>query len=280
MYILTAVIPVYGISRNIENLRKVLVDIPQSIQVIIVHDTTDGENVSPLKEIATPSNFTILEAVGGSAGKTRNHAIPFIKSEWTVFWDADDRPFPMAILEAIHDSVTGVSDLIVGSFSRSKKNSLDQEDYSGTTHGIHPKDSFLTEFGIWRCIFRTTEIKDVYFDDLKIGEDLSYILRTLPSLSHKICFSNHKFYEYRLDTQGSVTNSELLNSDFEEALRVISNLGVKGDLETELKHQILLGLRLSQFKRFPSFLKLLKLVSCCFQNPMAVYNKVREMLRK
>ena len=280
MYVLTAVIPVYGISRNFQNLKKMFSLIPSEIQVLVVHDTTDGEDAAPLAKIATSSNFTILEVAGGSAGETRNHALPLINSEWTVFWDADDYPHPLSILEAISEVTCDEIELIVGSFSHSSLSNLNQGATERTSHVSKVYESFLTEFGIWRCIFRSAKIKNISFSDLKIGEDLAFILRALPKSIRSVNFSTHNVYEYRQNSQGSVTNSKLLNSDFEEAIQKISNLRVEGKFQLKLKNQIILSQLLSQFKRFPSAGKFINLIKFCSHNPLAIYNKAQELRRR
>ncbi len=146
MYVLTAVIPVYGVSRNFENLKKMFSHIPSDIRVIVVHDTTDGEDATQLAKIATSSNFTILEGAGGSAGETRNYALPLINSEWTVFWDADDYPHPMSLLDAISDATCDEIELIVGSFSRRNLKKLNQGETKMKSTRINVQESFLTEF--------------------------------------------------------------------------------------------------------------------------------------
>jgi glycosyltransferase involved in cell wall biosynthesis len=280
MYLLTAVIPVYGILRNIENLRKIFCDIPLTIQVIVVHDMTDGEDTSLLSEIVDTPNFTILKVAGGTAGRTRNQALPFINSQWTVFWDADDRPSPTEILKAVSESKSDEIELIVASFSHNSLKDLDQEATERMSARNKVEESFLTEFGIWRCIFRSANIKNFHFNDLKIGEDLAFILKALPNSRRNVYFSRRNVYLYRRNSQGSVTNSRLLNNDFVEAIREISNLRVEEEFKIELKNQILLSLLASQFKRFPSIRKLLYLIRFCFRNPMATRNKVRELKKR
>jgi hypothetical protein len=280
MYVLTAVIPVHGVSRNLENLKKMFKLIPSDIQVIVVHDTTDGEDATQLAKLATSSNFTILEGAGGSAGETRNHALPVINSEWTVFWDADDCPHPISILEAISDATCDEIDLIVGSFSLRNQKEMNQGETKRKSTGIKVHESFLTEFGIWRCVFRTAKIKNISFNELKIGEDLAFILAALPNSIRSVYFSSRNVYEYTQNSNGSVTNSILLNNDFEKAIQKISNLKVEGEFKDKFKSQIILSLLLSQFKRFPSARKLSNLIKFCAHNPVATYNKAQELRRK
>lgn len=280
MYILTAVIPVFGISRNIENLKKIFSDIPPTMQVIIVHDTTDGEEATPLVQIATAPNFTVLEGAGGTAGKTRNLALPIINSPWTVFWDADDRPSPMETLRAISESNSDEIDMIVGSFSNASQNDSDLEANTKISFRENDETSLLTEFGLWRCIFRSSDVKNTPFNELKIGEDLAFILRATPKLRRRVYFSRRYVYEYRRNTQGSVTNSQLLKNDFIRAIQEISEIETDGNLKTQFKSQILLSLMLSQFRRFPSLRGFIKVAKFCFDNPIATRNKAREIMNR
>jgi glycosyltransferase involved in cell wall biosynthesis len=277
---LTAIIPVYGISRNIGNLIKILNDIPPTIQVIIVHDTTDGEEATLLAQIATAPNIAVLEGAGGTAGKTRNLAFPKIIGPWTVFWDADDRPSPMEILKAISESNSDEIDMIIGSFSNASQNDSDLEATTKISFRENNEMSFLTEFGLWRCIFRSSDIKNVLFNELKIGEDLAFILRAVPKSRRKIYFSRRYVYEYRRNTQGSVTNSQLLKNDFIGAIQAISEIETDGNFKTQFKSQILISLMLSQFRRFPSVRGFLKIAKFCFDNPMAMRNKAREIMNR
>lgn len=280
MYLLTAVVPVYGISRNYENLRRMFNDIPLDIHVLVVHDKTDGEDTTLLKEIASLSNFTVIEVTGGSAGKTRNHALPLINSEWTMFWDADDRPFPLSILKAINELTRNEIDLIVGSYSRGDETVSEKLATRRRIDEGNVKESLLSEFGIWRCIFRSEKMKHLNFSGLRIGEDLSFILRALPISSEQIHYSIRKLYEYKQHSEGSITNSPLSDNDFDEAFQEISKIEALGDLKIRFKKQILLSLLLSQFRRFPASSKLIKLVIFCFHNPKTIHYKLREMKRR
>lgn len=280
MYLLTAVVPVHGISRNFENLRRMFIDIPQDIQVLVIHDKADGEDATLLREITSPSNFTVIEVFGGSAGKTRNHALPQIKSEWTMFWDADDRPFPASVLKAINDSGRIEIDLIVGSFTSGGETVSDKLVVRRRNNQGDVEESFFIEFGIWRCIFRSEKIKNLNFSDLRIGEDLSFMLRALPSSNEHVSYSNLKVYEYKNHSQGSITNSPLKENDFDEALQEISKIEVIGDYKNRFKNQVLCSLLLSQFKRFPDTSKLINLIRFCFHNPQTVLYKLCEMKRR
>lgn len=280
MYLLTAVVPVYGISRNFENLRRMFNDLPQNIQVLVIHDKTDGEDATLLREITSPSNFTVIEVFGGSAGMTRNHGLPLIKSEWTMFWDADDRPFPVSILKAINDFGRHEIDLIVGSFTPGDETISDNlENVRGNNQGF-VEESLFIEFGIWRCIFRSEKIKQINFSDLRIGEDLSFLLRALPNSNKHVYYSILKVYEYKNHSQGSITNSPLSDNDFDEALQEISKIEVIGDFKIRFKNQVLCSLLLSQFKRYPTVSKFINLVRFCFYNPRTVFYKLREMKRR
>lgn len=279
MHILTAVVPVYGISRNLENLRRMFVNIPQEIQVLVVHDKTDGEDATLLREITSPLNIKLIEVYGGSAGRTRNHALPLIEGKWTMFWDADDRPFPASILKAINEVARHEIDLIVGSFTLRDEIVSGKLEIERINQG-NVEESLLIEFGIWRCIFRSEKIKHVNFSHLRIGEDLSFMLRALPNSSEHVYYSTLKVYEYENYSPGSITNSSLSDNDFAEALLEISKIEVIGDFKIRFKNQVLLSLLFSQFKRFPAPRKLINLIIFCFHSPKTLYYKLRELKRR
>lgn len=280
MYLLTAVLPVYGISRNIENVKSILDRIPNEIQVIIAHDTTDGEDATQLKLLASSPNITVIDAEGGSAGKTRNQAMTHIKGIWTIFWDADDSPFPLEALEVIKDNQNANIDLIIGSFSYEDSKNTSEKEFRNKVSKSKVADSFVSEFGIWRCIFRSAMIENIRFNNLKIGEDLAFIMKAIPNSIYKLNFSNRIIYQYKQLSPGSITNSPLFIEDFKEAHLEISKIQANGKFSLIIKKQILFSLLLSQLKRFPSAQIFVKLAIFALLNPRASIIRLRELSRR
>ncbi len=275
MYIISAIIPVFGVNRNLENLVRIIDISPIEVQVIIVHDTSDGESTESLNRFLSHSNVEISTTAGNSAGSTRNHGLRFVKADWVTFWDADDLPNPEAIVRQVKEVNHGEIQLILGSYEVLGKEFQKKKIFSSDPKRAQENlDSVAKEVGLWRCLFTYKAIKDKSFLDLRIGEDQVYFLDSLPNDLSQIQFTELIFYRYRKDIPGSIMNSRLLESDFSQAIAAINHSHYGSTIKKQISSRLLLNLKLSRAFRYPTLINLVAVLYLSIKNPLNLFRKL------
>lgn len=275
MYLISAIIPVYGVNRNLENLERIIETCPNKIQVIIVHDNSDGESVQALNRFLSHSNVEIATITGNSPGATRNHGLQFVKADWVTFWDADDVPEPEAILRQVKLIDSSEIQLILGSYEVIGENLLKRKIFSSDPKRAQSNlDSVANEVGLWRCLFNYKAIQRKSFLDLRIGEDQVFLLDCLPNELSQIQFTDLIFYHYRKDTPGSVMNSKLLESDFSQTISALNHNLHASTIKRQINSRMLLNLELSRAFRFPTLANLLSVLFLSIKNPLNLFRRL------
>ena len=275
MYIISAIIPVFGVKRNLENLVRIVGNCPNEVQVILVHDISDGESVESLNQFLSHSNVEVSTTTGKSPGSTRNHGLQFVKADWVTFWDADDLPDPEAILRQAKLVDRNGIQVIVGSYEVTGEKFLQRRIFSSDPKRVQRNLSLVAnEVGLWRCIFNYRAIQQSYFLDLRIGEDQVYFLDCLPNDLSQIRFTESVFYHYRKDIPGSVMNTRLLESDFSRAIAALNDNNYESKIKKQINSRLILNLEISKAFRFPTLMNLLSVSFLSLKNPFNLFRRL------
>ena len=275
MYLVSAIIPVYGVNRNLENLVRIIETCPNVIQVVIVHDNSDGESFQALNRFLPYSNVEIATTTGNSPGATRNHGLQFVKAGWVTFWDADDLPNPQAIVQQVEAINDAEIQLIVGSYEVLGERFRKRRIFSSNPKRAQNNLGLVAnEVGLWRCLFNYKAIQQKSFLDLHIGEDQVYFLDCLPNDLSQIQFTELVFYHYRKDIPGSVMNSRLLESDFSQAIAALNHNHYASTIKRQINSRLLLNLKLSRASRYPTLINLGAVLFLSMKNPLNLFRRL------
>lgn len=203
---LTVLIPISQMHQRLQLIGNTLEEAKEfpEIELRIVHDIQDTKTSAELKILlnkfkSIPIHFH--EGYFGTAGKARNIGLANITSEWFMFWDSDDKPNIREIYEFLARQDLENIDLVVGSYSIHR-------DGRSLPLSFH-KSSYLnlaSNPGIWRCIFRTRNLKDTKFSDFKVAEDQLFIINYLTN-TKRIRFSQENFYTYYVNQPHQTTSN-------------------------------------------------------------------------
>ena len=221
-HLLTAIVPVSKMSGRLENFASWITKVSPNIKVIVVHDRQDNETGRELQEIINPNrHIKYIEGEFGSAGAARNAGLAYADTLWTTFWDSDDIPDTLSVLEIL-ERVFEHTDVIVSSFIvRSME--IDEPIRRSTppVGSLKNKLNYLAKDpGIWRVIFRTETILDLRFTDLKMGEDVLFLAKALDK-SEVINFESEFTYTYFRNVPGQLTGNGIHTR---ELLKLLSHL--------------------------------------------------------
>jgi glycosyltransferase involved in cell wall biosynthesis len=266
-YKLSAVVPVHGLSRNLSSVKRIIEATPPNIQLIIVHDNTDEEDIALLSFINRSQNIILLSVNAGSPGAARNIGKNLATGSWLTFWDADDLPYPNNVLESISDADTQLHKMIVGRFRKQNGNIYRSSKIFNLSKPHSNIDTLKYELGLWRCIFKTSFAKLIDFEDLRIGEDQLYLMDLLPEDLTHFHFSNLIIYDYLDSSSGSITNSNLQKSLFNNLKSTLSKRQNLNALQKTFKITARLRITVSELIRFPTKSLILQFLLLAVRHP-------------
>jgi hypothetical protein len=218
---LTAVVPVTKRGALVEEMLPWISEaLNNGISVIIVHDKQD-ELTSKMLSIFVDGfpgkPIEILEGKFGNPGETRNLGLERVETEWVVFWDCDDRPFPLNYLSMIKEDPD--CDISIGRFQIRDLKSL----------AVNPRGKVRSKFdvamepGLWRMAIKTKVAKEAKFPPLRMGEDQVFLARV--NLGRRVIHSSNSLvYEYRTNVENQLTGSNSNFADLVESQQLVKLL--------------------------------------------------------
>lgn len=207
--LITIITPITGLpdpKRNLSKWAKQLKN--QPISLIIIHDRPCAETSTYISEIIRfldEEQVVVIEGVYGSPGAARNAGLELAKSEWVVFWDADDVGEPENLLIAI--TKYSESSILVGSFTLNS-----DFDESPTIKILieGTRDKYLqmaSQGGLWRYLIKREVIGNKRFSANMMGEDLLFLFELqLPEA--KVITTEMIFYNYYYGSTLHLTSNQ------------------------------------------------------------------------
>jgi hypothetical protein len=196
---LSIVVTIYRPSRGLTNLLSWIYNKSLSkYQIIIVHDSSDNENISELfSELKDYKNIDLLEGDFGSPGESRNAGIEQAKGNWITFWDFDDLPNLDSFSRFMKKLERSNFQVGIGSFEVVNLN-----DSKVISRKVFPSEvvseclslTFLNP-GLWRWILRRDIIGQTRFSSHKMGEDQLF-LAEICAHNFKIAITQAITYSY------------------------------------------------------------------------------------
>jgi glycosyltransferase involved in cell wall biosynthesis len=231
--LVSIVVPVSQMAGSLDNFKKWTSDLNQNYQLIVVHDIRDLITGAELLEHLSTKVFCpyiFIEDRYGSPGAARNAGKQLAQGKWIVFWDSDDFAYVEVIDRWLGQNIGDTNkpeiDLIVFRFTRFdlvKNNVREQQIWK--EDASKNELSWLTQPGIWRCLFRREVTNDLLFPKVLMGEDQIFLIDVLKKGIQPI-FSNDVVYQYITGRVGQSTNNRSLISEMilsREELRLRRN---------------------------------------------------------
>lgn len=225
---ISIIIPVYNAEKYIEEtLNSILNQKYDNLEIILIDDESqDNSKVIIEKYVAKYSNLRLLSQKNSGAPAARNAGINVATGDYAIFLDSDDNLCENA-LNGIDELLEGDSALIVGNF-----NKIDEESKYICHCEITKENCCISKENILEycmmdpkpgCkIYNLKIIRNnkLFFDDVKIGQDLNFFLKYL-ILIDKIDFINKNLYNYRIVNNGISRTYTLKILDIENSFKYV-----------------------------------------------------------
>jgi hypothetical protein len=208
--LLSVVVPFGNINIDLNRFQKwILQAVENEIQVIIVVDLID-QSIFPYQFFSDiDSHFLQIENVNlASPGLSRQHGLQFAKGSWVAFWDADDEPNVLKILSTVERVDSTSMNVVIGRYINRNVTSGEMVTSTRFTQNMHRNIvSMSLNPGLWRFIFRRSEIQQMRFSSFPMGEDQLFI-QNFGLGDRDIFFTNSILYNYLTGISGSLTSND------------------------------------------------------------------------
>jgi len=180
-----------------------------NFEIIFVNDSDDMQVEKKLQELALKlretSRVKIIESQCRNPGGSRNLGLASAQGSWIVFWDCDDIPNPLKVLDMIITADNSGSDITLGDFqildSGSAKVTLKE-----ISNRQKPLESVAINPGLWRFAFKSDLLSTTKFPDLSMAEDQIFLVDVLGKSENLSCFPE-VVYEYWNHPSGQLTKN-------------------------------------------------------------------------
>lgn len=218
--VLSAIVPIRPSLKDCKNVESWLSKPgAEAVTFILVLDrpTPEIRNLIDSFLVEFPNiDIVILSGDFGGPGKARNAGLPFIKSEFLMFWDSDDSPKIDTILANLPNQSFNGGVLSIGGFCLKEEFKPNREFVPSNLLEV------ACNPGIWRVIISSDLVSDIKFEDLNLAEDQIFLIQIFLK-AQSIELIPEVFYEYNYGLLGQLTSTTKFK-DLCAAISIISKI--------------------------------------------------------
>ncbi len=210
----SVIIPIYNASSTLSRtLDSIIFQSYSNLEIILINDGSTDDSLEICKEYKKrDSRIIIIDQENSGVGAARNSGIDISKGNYICFIDADDTIDENYIYELYNLIDNHKSD-----FSVSNINCLSESGiFSPYNNGnrIVCQREFIKMFlnfeigsAVWGKLFNKRTIGETRFESLSINEDFIFLWEIIKK-SNSISMTSQVYYNYYLNTTGSLTKSK------------------------------------------------------------------------
>ncbi|MGN0264572.1 MAG: glycosyltransferase family 2 protein [Oliverpabstia sp.] len=217
------IMPVYNAEKYLgEAIESVLNQIYEDFELLLIDDmSTDSSKKICMEYSKKDRRIALFENTSEShgPGSTRNIGLDYATGEYIYFMDADDWIEDCLLQCAVNRIQETNADIVQfgAIYERYDENNSEQYFWSGKD--LLTKDDIKKDFfyywkenrnSLWMHLFKREIVKTIRFENIIIGEDISYIMDALCN-AEKIAYIAKALYHYRY-VQGSTSHRWIKNT--------------------------------------------------------------------
>ena len=219
----SVIMPVYNAEKYLsEAIESVLNQTYTNFELLLINDRSTDNSKEICKEYSKKDRRIVLlenNSESHGPGPTRNIGLDYATGEYVYFMDADDWADEELLQCAVNRMQETNADIVQFGviYERYDENSSEQYFWSGKD--ILTKDEIKRDFfyywkenrnSLWMHLFQKKVVEAIRFENIIIGEDISYIMDVLCS-AEKIAYIAKALYHYRY-VEGSTSHRWIKNT--------------------------------------------------------------------
>lgn len=203
------IIPVYGVEKYIEKcIVSILEQTYKNIEIIVVNDGTKDNSIKIIEKYTNDKRIKIINKKNGGLSSARNAGLKIVTGEYIFFVDGDDwvdKTWIESILRELNNEDIGVFSFTCYDDRNKKIKRIEHnEDIKLRNKGyLYFEDC---NFAVWNKVYKKDYIKNIFFKEGIIYEDILWGVYTLFSTINIKYINNYGYY-YRENRKGSTMNS-------------------------------------------------------------------------
>lgn len=219
----SVIMPVYNAEKYLsEAIESVLNQTYTDFELLLINDrSTDNSKEICRNYSERDSRITLLEnnsEIHGP-GPTRNIGLDYATGEYVYFMDADDWADEELLQCAVNRMQETNADIVQFGVIYERYDGNSSEQYFWSGKDIITKDEIKRNFfyywkenrnSLWMHLFRKKVVEAIRFENIIIGEDISYIMDVLCN-AEKIAYIAKALYHYRY-VEGSTSHRWIKNT--------------------------------------------------------------------
>lgn len=246
---ISIIIPVYNVEDYLEEcLVSVLDQTLREVEIIIINDQSPDNSGKIANKYATKDSriIYIVHEVNKGQAMARNTGLNQASGEYICFLDSDDKLEANALQLMYDKAIENDLDILEGKFRTfNTEGDFDSSPSFRNTDVVYSgievfdkayKEKFFFTMPVWKRIWKREFIERINFSFPSIYHEELIPLINAYLKADRIMYVNEIFYKYRIEREGSITNSCNLKQveDFYTIYNYLSNL-IKGTKNVVLR---------------------------------------------
>lgn len=199
------VVPIHDMYRKLNHLNSLIIELPLvGTEIILIDDFSSEDASLEIKSLIAQyptKKVKLVQGYFGSPGAARNAGLSKATGDWIVFTDSDDRLHLSAMLN--HLLTRHADQVQIFQFRKIDFNSGKVLEPVSETDTIF---DLVFNLGLWRMAFPAKFLREVSFNNLRMGEDILFFLdvfRENPDLQ----FVSIHTYDYVMGLGNQLTSN-------------------------------------------------------------------------
>lgn len=217
------IMPIYNAEKYLsEAIESVLNQTYVDFELLLINDMSNDNSKEICKVYSKKDDRIVLlenNSENHGPGSTRNIGLDYANGEYLYFMDADDWVDEELLQCAVDRMQETDADIVQFGAIYERNNKKGSEQYYWKGKDILTKDEIKKDYfyyrkenrnSLWMHLFRSRVVKDIRFENIIIGEDISYIMDALCK-AEKIAYITKALYHYRY-VEGSTSHCWIKNT--------------------------------------------------------------------
>lgn len=228
MKLISVIVTAYNIEEYLPRcVESLLVQTHQPLQIIIVDDgSTDGTPEICDRYANENENITVIHQENGGPSAARNAGVEIAQGEYIGYVDGDDWVEPTMYEDMLQACLKAGAQVAICSYRQIGEGAEDINPTGNIVEltreealdiYINGHSQYHIYHSVWSKLFDRKLIQDVQFAEGRKSEDIMYTTWAL-TRAEKCVFLDTQYYNYVVDRQSSIMNSQLDERRFHDEI--------------------------------------------------------------